>query len=146
MGRYKKSFLTLICICLIPYVEAGEKISLNLKGLHSDPVAVALRQTFDAYLRNVPYNKDAKEFHFDKSYLRSFSEKFIVLGIQDGDFGGYFVTILISPQKMQVWRLWIYQTDEREYQIRQIEKIHVTKEEVRQFNVLCTDKYAEYWL
>ena len=132
MACYKNLFVSFICIYLISnHANAGEKVSLNLKRLHSDPVAAALRQTFDAYLRNVPYNKDAKEFHFDKSYLRLFSEKFIVLGIEEGGFGGYYITVVISPQKLRLLRLWLYQTDEADYQIRQIDKISISKEEMK---------------
>ena len=143
---HKKTFLLFLSVCaFFAEVNAGEKVSLNIKQLHSDPISGIVRKTFDEYLKNDPV-KGIKEIHFEKSYIRLFSEKFIVLGIEEGGFGGYFVTILVSQKKMNMLRLWIYSTDKDEYQIREIKWFSLSKDEMRQFDPLRSEKYRQYWL
>ena len=78
--------------------------------------------------------------------LRLFSEKFIVLEIADGPMGGYWVRILICPQKMQAWQLWIYRTDEKEYQIRSLENKPLTQADLKEFQLFLFKKYKNFWL
>ncbi len=69
-----------------------------------------------------------------------------MLGIDEGGFGGSFVTMVVSPNNMSVWQLWLYATDENEYQIRQITTIPLNAQEMKQFNVLQSKRYRKYWL
>ena len=136
----------LLSVSLVP-ARAGEKVSLNIWQLHAHPISQVMRQTFDAYyFKNGTINQYANEVNGLLPYMPRFSEKFVVLGIQEGGFGGDFVTILISPRNMAVWQVWLYRIDNHEYQIRQIRNFPLSQDERKQFAPLRSQKYHKAWL
>lgn len=141
----KSIILGILIIGLVSPIWATQKISLELPENKIDVASKALRAAFDSYSRNQVSQKNEGDITKLKVYLPNFCEKFIVLEEKEGDFGGYWLTIVIARKKMQFWKVWIFPTNKNSYQIRQIQDIRLSIDEMNQFRILLTEKYNPYW-
>ena len=116
--------------------------------LYSYPIAKALRQTLNAYLKaQSRYENSEGTYALAKLYLPLFSRKFVALEIWDGDFGGHFVTVAMDPERMRFLRLWIYKIDgdDFEYQIREAKEISFGLKEEAEMKMFLVKECQSYW-
>jgi len=125
--------------------QYDESINTDLKLLYSSKITKNLRKSMDLYVNQKiiisPTMNDLKD-----DYFELFKEKFLMLKIVQGDFGGYFVTIMISSKQTLALRLWIYAVDNDEYEIRYIKKLPLSKETKIELDNIAKDKEnLGYW-
>ena len=104
-----------------------------------------IRQTFNALLHTQMVVPQAVWVQNAAPYILFFNRKFIVLKTQAGDFGGFWATILIDPENMKIWRLWLSPYQSNKYQIRSIEEIPLTSKERGEFTLLLRASYKRDW-
>lgn len=123
-----------------------DKDCFHVGALSLDPISKSLRKTLNEYTRFIDQESATVDNFGIRPYLPFFHEKFIVLRIQDGDFGGYWIHIFLSPKRMIPLLIWIYEVDENEFLIRSLEKIPLNKGELKSWESLRSKKYIRYWL
>ena len=121
-------------------------VCIPVRSLSQDPVAKSLRKTLNQYAQREGDGCLSADHFGITPYLSLFGEKFIVLQIQEGDFGGYWLNIISSPKKMVHLRVWIYDIDEDEYEIRLIERIKQNNSDRKSWEPLRSKEYLRYWI
>ena len=148
----KKIVFALSCILLFHFTSWAEhkcpedKISIPVGSLFTDPVSKSLRKTLDAYAQREGQPDAMLDSLGIRPYLPLFREKFIVLQISRGPFGGYWVNVILSTQKMAPLLMWVYDIGENEYEIRSLEKINLNKSDRKSWEPLRSKEFIGYWL
>jgi len=80
-----------------------------------------------------------------EKFLDVYTKKFLVLGLEPHGFGGVWAIIAVEGEPGNVFRLWLYDINDNEYDLRSIEELPGALEEelVRQIQNL---EYRHYWL
>ena len=80
-----------------------------------------------------------------EKFLGVYAKKFLVLGLEPHGFGGVWAIIAVEGEPGNVFRLWLYDINDNEYDLRSIEELPGALEEelVRQIQNL---EYRHYWL
>ncbi len=147
-------FFLLIFLLTNSSLQAADKeyVSFDLASSHNHPVTKRLRESFDVLFKKY----SANEISFDrlklgKRQIEMLKEKFVVLVVSEGEFGGYFLTIVISlkeaPYKFYSWRVWLYDIsgNGEEFEIRNIKETAIGKKEEEQFLPLLNKENLKYW-
>jgi len=141
---------TLLFLALAPHQSFATEKTIDIEALYNNPISADLRATFDSYAAK--YNPSQTlplliRRNITNAQLKLFKEKFIVLEIVRGPFGGFFVDIILNRQKIKMWRLWIYDIsgDRSEYDIRQITEFKLRGENREQYLPLLGEEYWQYW-
>ena len=148
----KRFFFVLSCFLLFSlaawagHKPSDDKISIPLGELSADPVSKSLRQTFDVYAQREGQQSAMLDGLGIRPYLPLFREKFVVLEILPGDFGGFWIRIFLSPQKMIPLLIWVYDIGENEHDIRSIEKIKINNSDRKSWERLRSKEFIRYWL
>ena len=150
MKKFISTFLLFHFVLTPSLVTASHKalrdeVSIPVGSLSQDPVAKSLRVTLNRYADGDQTSEALDAFGI-RPYLPLFREKFVVLEIRDGDFGGYWINIFISEKQMVPLLIWIYDIGENEYEIRSIEKKNLSKKDRKNWEPLRAKKYIQYWL
>jgi hypothetical protein len=126
-------------------VFANELVGIQLGSPKFQKTAVDLRRTFNKVIqsqRTAPQSAVIEKF---LPYIKNFEKQFIVLGVRDGDFGGLWVTIVINPENMRFWRVWIYPVGQERFELREIEEMALIPSEKEKFLRLLSARYRKYW-
>lgn len=141
----RKFLFLFLGIFLLQGHGIGATIPVNVAELSSDPVAKQVRKLFNKQLLQDPSSQDIQSLVL-KIYISMLNEKYITLEIEAGEFGGYFVTVLLSQKKMVPLKLWVYQIEKNQYEIREVKKFNLNNADQKQMKQLNTPQYLSYWL
>lgn len=167
--------LFFLCSCSTIFKNNDkERLCLDLeyvdfKQLSKDRITKHLRHSFDIFSKegkdglyivpqaeNVPNQNqlplikekflmlDIKEKKRDYSYIKKGknpSYDALIAGLYDKAY----VTILISPKGMKVWRLWLYPIGVVGYQIEEIQEIEVNENQREWLEYFRSPENLKYW-
>lgn len=148
------TFFLLIFLSLTSHSFAADDgyIHYDLDATSAHKATKYLRETFDAIVKNPSCElADPGILKLSKRQLQMMKEKFLVLDISEGDFGGYFLNIVISPKKsahkFYTWQVWIYDIsgEEKEWQLRYLKEFSVKKKDEAEFLPLFNEEKLQFW-
>jgi len=142
----KSAFLAILFFLFSFNAAAYEYISFDLAAIYKNKISHDLRKTFDDYLNNKNLDVPREMHAVSPNNLKFFKEKFLVLQINKNPFGGYSLWILIAPKTLRSWKIWIYETGEGEYQIRNLQEKIIEKRDLQEFEGFLSKENQEYWL
>ncbi len=125
-------FLTFLFISPALKADNKEYVSYDLLSSYNHQTSKELRKNFDILFEN--YNANRVDFDLlklNKKQIKRLQEKFIILGVNSGEFGGYFFTIIFSQKntshKFYIWKIWLYDIsgNNEEFEIRSIKVLDV---------------------
>jgi hypothetical protein len=127
-------------------------VNFDLAAAHDHEAGRYLRQAFDDRLKIYSSGDCYLDIlKLKKRQIEMMKEKFVVLRVFDGPFGGYFLNIVIfskkTPYKFYVWQVWIYDIngDNSGWEIRSIKESHIKKKDEGQFLPLSNKENLQYW-
>ena len=118
----------------------------GFQEIYATPVPVQIRKNFDAL---VEIQKTCPECWLGvldgEKFVGIYPKKFIVLSIEPCSFGGVWAFIAVESERRDTFRLWLYDVDEEEYDLRSIEELPESLGE--EFNRWLDDPaHDPYWL
>lgn len=117
-----------------------------LKEIYNTSIPCEIRRNFDLHLHTQQACPEAKLLILDGEKFRDiYDNKFLVIGLQPNSFGGLWATILVKDNKLRVFRLWLYDINKNEYDLRSITELfgHFDEEGTRQ---LTSTVYSRFWM
>ncbi|MEW5758725.1 MAG: hypothetical protein AB1755_04585 [Candidatus Omnitrophota bacterium] len=150
LGDDMKQAYYVIAIFIISFLVFTSIVFADgIKGLHkiyNTPIPCEIRRNFDSYIYTQKAYPDAKLAIVDGEKFKDiYDNKFLVIGLQDNSFGGLWVTILVEDKKLRVFRLWLYDIDDNEFDLRSITELsgQLNEEGIRQ---LTSVNYSRFWI
>ena len=141
--KVKRSVLVaLLIFCPFAFAEGIQE----LQEIYTTPIPAEIRRNFDDVLRIRDACPECPLGVLDgEKFLDVYTKKFLVLELEPHGFGGVWAIIAVEGEPRNVFRLWLYDIDENEYDLRSIEELPGALEEelVRQIQSLA---YRHYWL
>lgn len=126
--------LTLVLLTTFTYsallygADSEKPISLQIADLSpwkNSPEAPAIQQSLDALLqprRNYP--RVTEPFKGASKYTSIFRKPFLLLETEPHDFGGFFALVVFRNYP-KAFRLWIYEIDKNEFEVREVIPLRV---------------------
>lgn len=119
----------------------------HLKCLKKETIVSSIRKNFriaETLKKSCPKCHDPFPDATKFQYL--FHQPLMALEIDTKDFGGYWVFIALKRES-KLYRLWLYEIDDGNFQLREIKPLEMSKAMKTKFNDLSTDPLlATYWL
>lgn len=79
-------------------------------------------------------------------YSEVYQRDYLPVGVFLNDMGGYFVAVMFKNDP-SLYRLWLYEIDKNDFQLRAFEPIEPTTKEKQKMKEVTQNKlYAKYWL
>jgi len=117
-----------------------------LKEIYGTPIPIQIRKNFD---QTIQTHKTCSECALgildgDK-FINIYAKKFIVLSLSPNSFGGYWAFIAVEGELKHTFRLWLYDIDSNEYDLRSVEELSNSLDE-EFISQLRNPAYRAYWL
>ncbi|MBI2104536.1 MAG: hypothetical protein HYT90_02990 [Candidatus Omnitrophica bacterium] len=118
----------------------------ELQEIYTTPIPAEIRRNFD---RTIRIHDTCPECHLGvldgEKFIGLYTKKFLVVGVSPNSFGGVWAVIAVEGEPRDAYRLWLYDVENDEYDLRSIEELPEFLEEklVRQ---LLSPEYRQYWL
>lgn len=117
----------------------------NLANLKASPEAMSLRKIFKAAELHKRQCPQCREFFPESNRYQSFFKNpFLTVHSEPNDFGGAFLLIVFSG-KPKVYRLWVYEIDHSEFQVREMAPLPITLSK-ELMDELTDSAYSPYWM
>lgn len=117
----------------------------NLTRLKNSPVAKGVKKGFKSLASTrLKCPECAEPFQHAFQYTELYKKPFLIVEMEPMDFGGYFVLIVFRHHP-KVYRFWLYEIDEGEFQLREIVPLEITLNK-RLMDELNRNVYTPYWL
>ncbi len=146
--------LVLLCMSSITMASAI-KCKLNyasleadhLKCLRNETIVSSIRKNFlEAKALKKSCSKCREVFPDSVKFQNLFHQPLMALEIDTKDFGGYWVFVIFR-RDTKLYRLWLYEIDEGDFQLREIKRIEMSHLLKSKFKDLSTDQFfASYWI
>ena len=118
----------------------------GLQEIYETPIPAQIRKNFDGLVEIRKICPECELGVLDgEKFVDIYPKKFIVLSLEPNSFGGFWVSIAVEGERKNTFRLWLYEVQDKEYDLRSIEELPGALEEalVRQIQSLA---YRHYWL
>ena len=114
--------------------------------MYATPIPAEIRRNFDEAIHIHDACPECPLGILDgEQFLDVYGKKFLVLGLEPHDFGGVWAVIAVEGELRTAFRLWLYDIDEDEYDLRSIEELAEFLEE-ELAHQLQNPAYRRYWL
>ena len=135
-------FAALFVVC--PFVDAdGVR---ELQEIYATVIPGEIRRNFD---QTVHVHATCPECHLSVlegvKFLSLYTKKFLVIGVSPNSFGGVWAMIAVDGEARNAFRLWLYDVNDNEYELRSIEELpdSLAQTLIRR---LRSPAYRHYWL
>jgi hypothetical protein len=145
--RYLRCIVVLFvagCFVFGPLIFADE---INgLEEIYDTPIPSEIRRNFDEYIHVRETCPECEQGVLDgEEFVDIYTKKFIVIGFYPNGFGGVWAVIAVEGVPLRAFRLWLYDINPDEYDLRSVAELKGSFEEdaMRQ---LCSSAYSHFWL
>ena len=102
----------------------------TLKEIYETPIPAQIRRNFNQVVETRNTCPDCVLGVFDgEKFMDVYPRKFIVLSLTPNSFGGVWAFIAVQGERKDTYRLWLYDIDDNEYDLRSIEELPSSMDE-----------------
>ena len=117
----------------------------GLQEIYETPIPAQIRKNFDGLVEIRKICPECELGVLDgEKFVDIYPKKFIVLSLEPNSFGGFWVSIAVEGERKNTFRLWLYEVQDKEYDLRSIEDLPESLDE--EFNCWIGNlAHHSYW-
>ena len=118
----------------------------TLKEIYETPIPRQIRKNFDQIVKTRSTCPECVLGVLDgEKFFDVYRKKFIVLSLSPNGFGGVWAFIAVEDDRKNTFRLWLYDIDDNEYDLRSIEELPNSMDE-EFVSDLESSTHRSYWI
>lgn len=118
----------------------------GLEEIYDTSIPTEIRRNFDEYIHVRETCPGCEQGVLDgEKFVDIYAKKFIVIGLYPNSFGGIWALIAVEGDTSQAFRLWLYDINPDEYDLRSVTELKGSFDE-KAMHELCSSGYSHFWL